>query len=70
MIDWLKKYRDPAYWGYESDHWRLVVEFELLRLVCRVRGHKWVDCSYAGPDSGNMDMECERCGYYDHIPLY
>jgi hypothetical protein len=38
--------------------------------ICRYRGHAWVDCSYAGPDSGNMDMYCERCGYHFHHTLY
>jgi len=32
--------------------------------------HKWVDVSTAGPDSGNMDVECSKCGAYKHIPLY
>lgn len=39
-------------------------------LICKIRGHKIIDCSIAGPNSGNMDHECERCGKYWHIPLY
>lgn len=40
------------------------------RLVCRVRGHKLVGCGYGGPDSGNDDHYCERCGQYWRVTLY
>jgi hypothetical protein len=39
-------------------------------LICRWRGHKLVDCSSAGPDSGDMDHYCERCGQFWSVPLY
>lgn len=32
--------------------------------------HKFVDRSHAGPESGDMDIECSKCGYYVSIPLY
>jgi hypothetical protein len=38
--------------------------------VCDVHGHVVVDRSEAGPDSGNMDWECSRCGVSKHVPLY
>ena len=31
-------------------------------IVCRFWDHDWNDTSYAGPDSGAMGMECNRCG--------
>ena len=44
---------------------------QLVReLVCKVNGHKWIDDSYAGPESGSMDMYCERCGLDFHQILY
>jgi len=30
--------------------------------TCIVDGHEWVDLSYGGPECGNIDMRCERCG--------
>lgn len=38
--------------------------------ICKRRGHKVVDCSTAGPDSGNMDHCCARCDEYWSAPLY
>ena len=38
---------------------------------CYLTGdHEIEDCSSAGPDSGNMDHECVRCGQYWSVPLY
>lgn len=42
----------------------------LKRLRCRIFGHRWIDDSTAGPDSGNMDMYCPRCGEHFHHQLY
>jgi hypothetical protein len=42
--------------------------FRALR--CAFTYHAWVDDSYAGPNSGNMDMYCARCGYHFHHTLY
>jgi len=39
-------------------------------MLCAVHGHDWRDCSTAGPDSGNADRECVRCGLFVHVPLY
>jgi len=38
--------------------------------ICKRYGHKLEDCSSAGPESGNMDHGCRRCGEYWHAPLY
>lgn len=38
--------------------------------ICKRYSHKLVDCSSAGPESGNMDHECKRCGEYWHRTLY
>lgn len=37
---------------------------------CKVEGHKWVDTSHAGPESGSMGAECVRCGHSFHTILY
>lgn len=42
----------------------------LASYICKRYGHKLSDCSSAGPDSGNMDHECLRCGHYWSVPLY
>jgi len=42
----------------------------LLSLLCKWRGHDWVDESYGGPDSGCMAGTCNRCGYSFHTTLY
>jgi len=38
--------------------------------ICKRYGHKLVDYSSGGPDSGNMDHACIRCGKHWHVPLY
>jgi hypothetical protein len=38
--------------------------------ICKRYGHKLVDRSSAGPESGNADHDCSRCGEYWHWPLY
>lgn len=38
--------------------------------ICDKLGHKWVDTSHAGPDSGDMSAYCKRCGYSYHANLY
>lgn len=38
--------------------------------ICRWRGHKIVDCSSAGPESGNMDHYCSRCLHHWDVTLY
>lgn len=39
-------------------------------VICKVRGHAWVDNSYGGPESGCVDMHCTRCGHGHHVTLY
>lgn len=37
---------------------------------CVLHDHEIRDCSHAGPDSGDMDHECTRCGRHWAVPLY
>ena len=39
-------------------------------VVCALTSHDLVDRSYGGPEHGNMDHECRRCGQYWSVPLY
>lgn len=39
-------------------------------LYCVLTEHAWVDCSHAGPESGDMDVECRRCNLHFHHQLY
>lgn len=51
--------------------WQLIrFSLALPGLTCAIKGHDLVDRSYGGPDSGNMDHECKRCGMYWNVPLY
>ena len=38
--------------------------------ICSRFGHRWVDESYGGPDSGCMAGTCSRCGASFHTQLY
>jgi len=38
--------------------------------ICTAFGHDLVDVGTGGPDSGNMDHECRRCGAFWRVPLY
>ena len=49
----------------EEEYRTLVAELE-----CLVEGHDLMDVSSGGPDHGNMDHECVRCGQYFRVPLY
>lgn len=49
-------------WWWVRHGWKL--------LVCRMRGHKIVDHSYGGPDTGCVDVECTRCGQNWYTRLY
>lgn len=42
----------------------------LLAMRCGFTDHDWIDNSTAGPDSGDMDMYCRRCGKTFHHQLY
>lgn len=43
---------------------------EVNEAICTVRGHDWEDQSSAGPDSGDVTVECKRCGEFHHTQLY
>ena len=51
---------------YDSDH----PFASTAQTECREDGHDLVDVSSAGPESGDMDHECRRCGEYWSVPLY
>ena len=46
------------------------IKQKTLETVCEIKGHNWEDHSHAGPESGSMDMYCERCGLDFHQILY
>ena len=39
-------------------------------LECWLHGHQWVDESYAGPETGSIDMYCKHCGTSFRHVLY
>lgn len=45
-------------------------KYKYWDLVCKLKGHDWVDNSYGNPETGCIEMECKRCGYYFHETLY
>ena len=59
--------------GRKSSYLRFI--YDCVNQWCREKwcaryDHDWQDCSTAGPDSGNMDMYCRRCGFGFHHQLY
>lgn len=42
-------------------YWQIA--WEVPRLICKIRGHNYEDCSSIGPDSGTEAYECSRCGH-------
>lgn len=48
----------------------VVIKVAFQSLYCTLFGHKIVDDSFAGPDNGNMDHHCSRCGASWSVPLY
>jgi hypothetical protein len=39
-------------------------------ILSRMCDHDWIDDSHAGPDSGNIDMTCRKCGKTCYASLY
>lgn len=37
---------------------------------CEWLGHKIEDHSYGNPESGCIDLQCERCGWNHYVTLY
>lgn len=65
--------------NYGINRWRVTkpfrfiwsyISFGFLELICKFRGHNLVDDSVCGPDSGNMDHHCSRCGQSWEVTLY
>ena len=45
-------------------HFAWIVAWQLaLEAVCRLRGHRFTDQGFAGPDEGCIDLVCDRCGH-------
>ena len=56
---------------YDLEYVDLELRYKLKKMSeCWAKGHILVDRSSGGPDSGDMDHECARCGQYWHVPLY
>lgn len=41
-----------------------------IKLICKYKGHKWIDESYGTPETGCVAGTCIRCGYHFHQTLY
>ena len=66
LVRWLKREWECARFGLPNSH-PIDVFFDMVRewvasAHCKIRGHDLKDVSVAGPDSGNMALECQRCG--------
>lgn len=49
-------------------HLYWILKYEWARLVCRIKGHRIVDLSSIGPESGIEHLACTRCGWeFEHI---
>jgi hypothetical protein len=42
----------------------------IARKTCKVLDHNWQDDSYGGPDHGDIDIHCTRCGLGVYHVLY
>lgn len=56
-VAWLEALASSGWWAVRA-------------IACCFVGHEWEDRSSAGPESGDMAMECRRCGYYFRHILY
>lgn len=64
-----------AHEGYSEVEARRIVLFNDLlqaqaKRKCATIGHRIVDSSYGGTESGCVDLHCDRCGYHYHVTLY
>lgn len=60
---------------YDHETSEILLFIEVARQIlafakCILDGHEWVDLSYGGPESGNIDMRCLRCGATVFTRLY
>jgi hypothetical protein len=53
-------------WFLISDYPKYLIRAQ----ICKYYGHKWVDESYGGPESGCISFWCERCYIGTHTQLY
>lgn len=49
--------------------WALI-EYVIRCAICKRYGHKIVDESYGGPETGCVSLHCTRCGFDHHETLY
>jgi hypothetical protein len=49
---------------------RIIKLLDLEEAVEAECDHDWIDESEAGPDSGNIDMTCRKCGKVCYVNLY
>ena len=47
-----------------------MVRDQIARLLCKLWGHRLIDESYGNPETGCIDMYCERCDWGYHQTLY
>lgn len=43
--------------------WGWIYHYCIAVPLCKIKDHDWEDEGYASPDSGCIDMVCQRCGY-------
>lgn len=51
-------------------YFAIAIWWVMKYLCCKAFGHKLVDDSHAGPESGDMSHHCTRCGCGWHVQLY
>lgn len=61
--------------GYTEVEARRIMILNDMMLIqakrkCAKIGHRIIDSSSGGPESGNIDLHCVRCGYSYHVTLY
>jgi hypothetical protein len=60
----------PTVSDYLIQHYYTSIKVLWSAILCFLFNHEIEDCSEAGPDSGNMNHQCCRCGRYWSVPLY
>jgi hypothetical protein len=48
---------------FDRFKWDFSIIHLVSRIICKIKGHKWIDEGSAGPESGYIEMSCDRCGY-------
>jgi len=62
---YLENKKKLPFWVWLVSHFiRYEIEMKIRKIVCKRVGHKWIDTSCIGPDSGTESGHCERCGFH------